>query len=98
MPFIIKPRRVLVAVAALSAALVISAAPAQAELTPSSCTAPALSQPFLYAGDSNYYALVPGQSPGQFEGKGWVLSGGAKVVKSRTGGVLDLPSGSKAVS
>jgi hypothetical protein len=60
-----------------------------------------LSQPF--AKDSNWYTLAPGQSVGSFNGDGWTLIGGARLVTTdladgSTGTVLDLPAGSKAVS
>jgi hypothetical protein len=42
--------------------------------------------------------LVPGQSSAGFNGSGWTLSGGAKALASGGRNVLDLPSGSKAVS
>jgi len=69
----------------------------------SACTDPSLSQPFASSKDANWYTLVPGQSPDQFDGDGWTLSGGAKIVTTQlqdgqTGTVLDLPSGSSAVS
>jgi hypothetical protein len=69
----------------------------------SACTPPQLSQPFLSDGDSNSYALAPGESSSSFDGTGWTLSGGARVVHvelpdGATTSVLDLPSGSKAVS
>ena len=66
----------------------------------SSCSAPALTQPFLSAGDSNWYTLTPGRTPGAFNGAGWTLSGGAAVTTGQngTGAVLDLPSGSQAIS
>ena len=107
MPYVIRPPRLRAAVAACAAALTVGAVPAQAATSPaieiSQCTAPVLSQPLLYAGDSNYYFLAPGQTPGNFEGTGWTLSGGASIKKTTqqngaTGYVLDLPSGSKAVS
>jgi hypothetical protein len=87
-------------------ATMLLAIPAQAETTSvdtSICSTPEFSQPFLYAGDSNFYTLLPGESPGSFDGEGWELSGGAGVVTSTladgsTTQVLDLPSGSKAVS
>jgi hypothetical protein len=46
---------------------------------------------------------MPGETAGNFNGSGWTLSGGAKIVATTlangaTGSVLDLPSGSKAVS
>jgi hypothetical protein len=69
----------------------------------SSCTAPVVSQPFLSANDSNWYTLLPGESAGNFSGSGWTLSGGAQVITTtlangQVGQVLNLPSGSKAVS
>jgi hypothetical protein len=114
-PYIIRPRRGYFAAAvACSALMTLGAGSAQAakltsqlkEATPiteaSQCVEQALTQPFLYAGDENWYVLAPGQKPGNFEGKGWVLSGGASIkttaLASGTGLVLDLPSGSKAVS
>jgi hypothetical protein len=85
--------------------LALGAAPALAA-TPvdtSGCSAPPLSQPFTSANDFNWYAYAPGESAGSFAGTGWTLSGGAKIVSTgladgTTGSVLDLPSGSKAVS
>jgi hypothetical protein len=67
------------------------------------CASPSLSQPFRRWGDSAYYALAPGQSASQFTGTGWMLMNGAHVRSTRlsngrTGKVLDLPSGSLAVS
>jgi hypothetical protein len=68
----------------------------------STCTPPTVSQPFLSAGDSNWYTLAPGQSSSGFEGTGWTLTGGAKIVQTETPdgttSVLDLPAGSRAVS
>jgi hypothetical protein len=66
----------------------------------STCSAPTLTQPFLSAGDSNWYTLAPGQTPGSFSGAGWTLSGGASIKAGQigTGSVLDLPSGSLAIS
>ncbi len=82
------------------------AVPAQAvaaSVDTSACTTPEFSQPFLPFHDSNWYSLMPGQSVDNFDGNGWSLSGGAKIVTTTladgsTGSVLDLPSGSKAVS
>ena len=84
----------------------LMAAPAQAatsSIDTSACSNPLLSQPFLASGDSNWYTLMPGESSDNFAGDGWQLSGGAKIVATKladgtTGSVLDLPSGSKAVS
>lgn len=66
----------------------------------SSCSPPALTQPFISARDSNWYTLTPGETPGSFNGVGWTLSGGASVTAGQAGvgSVLDLPSGSQAVS
>ncbi len=69
----------------------------------SSCGAPQLSQPFLTAKDSNWYALAPGESSDGFDGTGWTLSGGAAIQPGQladgsTGSVLDLPSGGVAIS
>ncbi len=79
-----------------------SAAPAAASGSPS-CSEPVLSQVFLANGDSNYYMEVPGQKANSFNAEGWTLSGGAKVETvtqpgGKSAGVLNLPSGSKAVS
>jgi len=87
----------------------LAASPALASSKPttpvgnSACMNPQLSQPFLSAGDSNWYTLAPGESPDSFNGGGWTLSGGAHITTThlrdgRTGPVLDLPSGSTAVS
>ncbi len=92
-----------IAIAATAAA---ATGPAQAATTSgqtTTCTAPALSQPFLAWGDTNYYALVGGQTSDNFNGDGWVLSGGARIVTATlqdgtTGSVLELPAGSSAVS
>ena len=67
------------------------------------CSPPLLSQPFLPWGDSADYTLAPGQSPGSFTAGGWLLFDGAHVTSAtqaegQTGQVLDLPSGSLAVS
>lgn len=85
----------------------LGAAPAQAKppwaVDTSMCAAPQLSQPFLSIGDSNWYTLVPGESPDNFDGAGWTLSGGARIITTtlpdgKTGSVLDLPTGAQAVS
>ena len=93
------------AIAVLFAGL--AATPALASTTAvdtSSCSAPqTFSQPFLSFGDTNWYTLTPGESVSSLDGGGWTLSGGAQVITTQrddgqTGSVLDLPSGSKAVS
>jgi hypothetical protein len=96
------PRRALGAVAiAVGLLLTIASAPALADA--SSCSSPTLTQPFSSFGDDNWYALVPGQTPGNFDGTGWTLDNGAKLVTATvTGGtsatVLRLPMGSSATS
>jgi len=67
------------------------------------CSDPALSQPFLAWSDSACYALMPGESRDSFSATGWTLSGGARIVSTpladgARGNVLDLPSGSTAIS
>jgi len=66
----------------------------------STCGNPVLTQPFLSAKDSNWYTLTPGETPGSFDGTGWTLNGGASIKpgQSGAGSVLDLPSGSQAIS
>ena len=66
------------------------------------CPGQTFAQPFASSGDSNYYTLVEGSeftSPSE----GWQLIGGAHIVSTTrpdgsVGSVLDLPSGSAAVS
>ena len=93
--------------AMLLAGLAVSPAMASPKPTTSvdtsACSNPQFSHPFLSAGDSNWYTLAPGQSPDSFNGGGWTLSGGAQIIPTQlqdgqTGSVLDLPSGSTAVS
>jgi hypothetical protein len=92
------PRSGLVAAMALAVAA-IGAPSAGAEITSTSdCADPVLTQPFLSSKDSNNYMLVPGQDSAGFNGSGWTLSGGARVLAPGGQTVLDLPSGSKAVS
>jgi hypothetical protein len=69
----------------------------------SSCMDPLLSQPFVSTHDNNWYTLAPGESADNFEGSGWVLSGGATMTTTSladgsVGTVLNLPSGSRAES
>jgi hypothetical protein len=80
----------------------LSAGSAMASTTPS-CTNPLLSQPFASYGDSNSYTLAPGESADSFGGTGWTLLGGASIQTTQladgtTGKVLNLPSGSTAIS
>jgi hypothetical protein len=79
----------------------LGASPALADT--STCSPPSLSQPLLTAKDNHWYTMVAGQTPGNFSGDGWTLSGGANIdtttlADGQTGSVLDLPSGSRAVS
>jgi hypothetical protein len=67
------------------------------------CIAPAFLQPFAAFGDDGFYTLMPGESADNFDGTGWSLNGGARIVTTTLedhsiGQVLDLPSGSSAVS
>ncbi len=100
-------RRSLVLSGAIAAVTTgLAAAPAWAGTAQSgnmNCSAPTLTQPYLSAGDSNWYTLMGGQATDDFNGGGWTLTGGAKIVSTRladgqTGHVLDLPSGATAVS
>lgn len=83
-----------------------AAAPALADTSvvdTSACSAPPLSQALLSFGDSNWYTMTPGESLDNFDGGGWTLTGGAQIqttdlADGQTGSVLDLPSGSTAVS
>jgi hypothetical protein len=90
-------------VVVLSLIAAATAGSAQAAVDTSACETPEYVQPFLFAKDSNWYTLLPGETAGSFGGEGWELSGGARVVTTTladgsTSQVLDLPSGSKAVS
>ncbi len=85
----------------------LSASPALAESWTNSgsgsCSNPVLTQPFASIGDQNYYMLAPGESVDSFNGTGWMLFGGANIqsqtlADGSTGNVLDLPSGSVAIS
>jgi hypothetical protein len=87
------------AAAACLLLLAISSSPA---LAASGCEGQTFSQPFASLGDNNSYTLVPGS---QFDSasEGWQLSGGAHIAEATrpdgsSGGVLELPAGSRAVS
>jgi hypothetical protein len=91
-------------VGALAASLAgLPAQASAASLNTSECVEGAFSQPFLSEHDSNWYTLMTGQSSSGFTGAGWQLSGGASIEQTTlpngtSGTVLNLPSGSKAVS
>jgi hypothetical protein len=81
----------------------INAYLASTNISASSCTDPSLTQPFVGWADSNYYALAPGQSDSNFTGTNWYLMNGATITTTTlndgsTGSVLDMPSGSLAIS
>src|SRR5690242_13876297 len=94
--------RVALALGALAACSSALAAPAAAaDIT--SCSLPAIYQPFLGYGDTSFYSPVPGEGYDVFSASGWTLSGGAQVVPATVsdgseGSVLELPAGAKAVS
>lgn len=72
-------------------------------VTGPTCTDPTFGQPFQGLGDQAYYTLAPGESDSSFTGDGWILQNGANITAATladgsTGDVLDLPSGSLAVS
>jgi hypothetical protein len=67
------------------------------------CQAPVLSQPFADLKDNRHYVLAPGGDFSDPSGGGWQLFDGARIVNDvkpdgSTGGSLDMPSGSMAVS
>lgn len=79
------------------------AAGATTTVDTSGCSAQAVNQYLLPFGDRNSYMFMPGESNNSFDATGWTLSGGAALktvalADGSTGTVLDLPSGSKAVS
>jgi hypothetical protein len=89
-------------VAAPEATAPVKAAPAKVSAELAVCPGQTFAQPFEALKDSNYYTLVEGS---EFNGpeEGWELNDGAQIVEGSrpdgsTGGVLDLPSGSYAVS
>lgn len=91
--------------AVLLAAVAGGTAQAATPATTPGCSQPSytFSQPFGSLNDSNWYTLAPGQSVDSFTGRGWTLTGGAKLVTTTladgsVGTVLDLPAGATAVS
>jgi len=82
--------------------LTAGAASAASTTVAATCPGQTFSQVFAPFGDTNLYTLVPG---GEFNSpsEGWTLYNGARIISSARpngsiGGVLDLPSGSMAVS
>ena len=81
----------------------IAATLSSTSVAPPTCTNPTLGQVFAGFGDQNYYTLAPGESDSNFTGDGWTLLNGANITTAAlnngsTGNVLDLPSGSMAIS
>lgn len=102
--YLFRSPRVLILGALLS---IIATVPAYADphgkVNSAECSAGSFSTPFSSLKDNNWYTLAAGQSDTGFNGVGWELTGGAKIVTTtlpngRTGSVLDLPSGARAVS
>ena len=90
-------------VVAIALALTLTIATAPATASTSSCSSATMTQPFSSWGDYNFYALAPGQSPDNFDGDGWTLGNGARLVTTTVYGgasatVLKLPSDAWAVS
>ena len=88
--------------ALLAAGLSIVAAAPAAAVGPA-CSTPQMTQAYADWGDSNWYTLAPGQTAGDFNGSGWILRGGARIVTTQlddgtTGRVLELPPGAQAIS
>jgi hypothetical protein len=96
----------------LLVAAIASTPPAMADEDPTAtttaasqqeCQAPVFSQPFSDLKDNRDYVLAPGGDFSDPDGAGWQLQGGARIVTDTapdgtTGGSLDMPSGSTAVS
>jgi hypothetical protein len=99
-------RALILSVVTAAVAFVPAAAQAKSAANsgdPAGCPAVDISQPFAAWGDANWYMQVPGQDDTGFTGAGWVLTGGAKIVRTTlsdgsSGLVLDLPSGATATS
>src|SRR5437763_12095180 len=62
------------------------------------CAVGQFTQPFTSLKDNNWYEPAPGFDRDGFSGSGWTLEGGAHVVATDDGPVLDLPSGARATS
>jgi hypothetical protein len=89
--------------AVVTALLVGSAHAGMSPPDTSWCSNPPLYQPFLTWGDTNWWALPPGENLDHFAGTGWTLERGATIgtrtlADGSTGQVLEMPSGSTAVS
>lgn len=95
--------RVLILGVLLSLIATVPAQAATGSRDASGCAEGSFSQPFTSYRDANWYTLLTGQHASGFTGEGWELGGGASIVSTTlpdgsAGTVLNLPSGSKAVS
>lgn len=82
--------------------LEVNPAPAKVNAELAVCPGQTFAQPFEALKDSNYYTLVEG-SEFNAPGEGWDLKNGAQIEEATrpdgsTGGVLDMPTGSIAIS
>jgi hypothetical protein len=94
-------RRSFGALFATAAVIGLAATPALADT--STCSTPAFSQAWRAYKDNHWYTLAPGGTFDDPVSAGWDLAGGAAIVDTdqrdgTSGGVLDLPSKSVAVS
>ncbi len=92
---------ILIAAVAGLTATPARAADARSDRPP--CSVPELSQLFTSYHDTGWYTLLAGETTNGFNGVGWKLGGGARIVTTKLidghlGPVLDLPGGSVAVS
>jgi hypothetical protein len=90
-------------IAALAAGSAQAATTVTSPVDTSGCTTGAFTQPFAPAHDNHWYTLMPGESAGNFDGSGWTFTGGAGIITTTladgsVGSVLEMPSGSTAVS
>lgn len=73
------------------------------DVTGPTCADPQTLQAFQSFNDQAWYTLAPGESDANFTGDGWILLNGANITTATlangsSGDVLDLPSGSMAIS
>jgi hypothetical protein len=100
-----RPVRAAVAAFSTVALTAFAAAPALAETDPDgpACAHQAFTQPFSAFKDDNLYTLAPGGAFDSGDSGGWQLSDGAHIVEGTQpdgslAGVLQMPSGARAVS